>query len=282
VLVHQPGQGRPLHWSKELEELLQFAMAQRPADFGYAATGWSVPLLQDLLASIEPEQSLSCATIRRRLQSLGYVWKRSRYVLAPDPELEKKTAPSSANPGFARAQRAPGTGRDRSAALSSTACWLGTARRAAAPVPISGHNARRSVFGTLHLRTGRALFLEQRRRRAVEFQVFLEFIHWHYRAWPVALLLDMRTPSTRRTLRSRWLQELGIRLLWLPKRSPHLNPLEHLWRDSKAVVCANHQHTTLNEQTCCFIDYLQSLSPTQRLRKAGVLSNHFWLRNVKH
>jgi hypothetical protein len=214
VLVHQPGQGRPLHRGKELEELLQFAMAQRPADFGYAATGWSVPLLQDLLASIEPEQSLSCATIRRRLQSLGYVWKRSRYVLAPDPELEKKTAPSSANPGFARAQRAPGTGRDRSAALSSTACWLGTARRAAAPVPISGHNARRSVFGTLHLRTGRALFLEQQRRRAEEFQAFLELIHWHYRAWPVALLLDENSSHTAQASQA-LAEELGIRLLWL-------------------------------------------------------------------
>ena len=28
-------------------------------------------------------------------------------------------------------------------------------------------------------------------------------------------------------------------LLWLPKRSPHLNPMDHLWRDVKQNVCAN-------------------------------------------
>src|SRR5436309_9318192 len=66
----------------------------------------------------------------------------------------------------------------------------GWARRGQpAPVPISGQNARRTVFGSLHLRTGHALFLAQAHKRAENFQAFLELIHRHYRAWPVALLL---------------------------------------------------------------------------------------------
>jgi hypothetical protein len=41
---------------------------------------------------------------------LGYVWKRSRYVLAPDPEKEKKTANSPQNQGFAATQCVVGAG----------------------------------------------------------------------------------------------------------------------------------------------------------------------------
>ena len=40
------------------------------------------------------ELSLSAATIRRHLHELGYVWKRPRYVLPPDPQQEKKNSHS--------------------------------------------------------------------------------------------------------------------------------------------------------------------------------------------
>lgn len=65
-----------------------------------------------------------------------------------------------------------------------------------APVLISGANARRTVFGTLHLRTGRLLCLEQTRIRAQEFQEFLDFLRWHYRGWPPWRSSRMKTPST--------------------------------------------------------------------------------------
>jgi transposase len=156
----------------------------------------------------------------------------------------------------------------------------GWARRGQpAPVPISGQNARRTVFGSLHLRTGHALFLPQRHKRAENFQAFLQFLHWHYRAWPLALLLDANSCHTARGSQA-LAQTLGIQFLWLPTRSPHLNPLEHLWRQGKAVVCANHQYPRLEEQVDRFIHYLQSLSPTQRLHKAGVCSGNFWLQKL--
>jgi DDE superfamily endonuclease len=148
-----------------------------------------------------------------------------------------------------------------------------------APVPISGRNARRTVFGSLNLRTGHALFLAQAHKRAKNFQAFLHFIHGHYRGWSVALLLDENScHSAQGSLRVA--HALGIQLLWLPKRSPHLNPLEHLWRHAKAVVCANYQYPTLQAQVDQFIHYLQSLWPTQRLRKAGILSGNFWLQKL--
>jgi len=153
----------------------------------------------------------------------------------------------------------------------------GWARRGEpAPVLISGFNARRTVFGTLNLRTGHTLLLEQKRRRAGEFQEFLELVGWHYRAWSVALLLDENSIHTAQGSQA-LAEALGIRLLWLPKRSPHLNPMDHFWRHGKEVVCANHQYASITVQTQSFIAYLQSLSPAERLRKAGVFSKDFWL-----
>jgi len=86
------------------------ALAQAPRELGYPANAWNVPLLQAFLSVYHPEQEVSTATLRRRLKAAGYVWKRFRYVLAPDPEEEKKTPDFAANTGFARAHRAAGGG----------------------------------------------------------------------------------------------------------------------------------------------------------------------------
>jgi transposase len=109
------------------------------------------------------------------------------------------------------------------------------------------------------LRTGHAPFLAQPHKRAKNFQAFLKLIHRPYRAWSVALLLDENSGHTAQGS-LRLAEALGIQLLWLPKRSPPLNPVEHLRRDAKAILCANYQHACLDHQVGGFIDYLQSLS----------------------
>jgi hypothetical protein len=58
-------------------------------ELGYFAVNWTVPLLRDPLVMCT-SQRFSDHTIRRGLRQLNYVWKRPRYVLAPDPEREKK------------------------------------------------------------------------------------------------------------------------------------------------------------------------------------------------
>jgi transposase len=69
--------------------LLQTLLILSPEWFGYYATHWTVPLLKNQLRQNTGEE-YSSDTIRRWLHELGYVWKRPRYVLAPDPEREKK------------------------------------------------------------------------------------------------------------------------------------------------------------------------------------------------
>ena len=103
VLIGDDRTGRPTLWTEDLRALLQALLAQQPDQRGYFAANWTVPLLQEEIEHCTG-QSLSEDTLRRELDRLGYVWKRARYVLDPDPEREKKTEDppaSSGNPGCA-------------------------------------------------------------------------------------------------------------------------------------------------------------------------------------
>src|SRR5262249_25554032 len=72
----------------------------------------------------------------------------------------------------------------------------------------------------------------------------------------------------------------GMTLLWLPNRSPKLNPMEPLWGEGKDVVSANKQYATIEEQVDRFVAYLLGLSNREALHLAGVLSPGFWLRRT--
>jgi hypothetical protein len=69
-------------------------------------------------------------------------------------------------------------------------------------------------------------------------------------------------------------------LLWLPNRSPKLNPLDTLWGQGKDVVSANEQYATIDEQVERFVAHLSSLSNQEALHTSGVLSKKFWLRDA--
>jgi len=83
LTTHQ-STGRPSEWDEDGPSHPQRHLHQPPDHFGYQATGWTVPLLQTHLA-LWGLTDLSDATLRRQHHALGYVWKRPRYVLVPDP-----------------------------------------------------------------------------------------------------------------------------------------------------------------------------------------------------
>ena len=49
-------------------------------------------------------------------------------------------------------------------------------------------------------------------------------------------------------------------------------------RHAKDEVCANHQEASIENLVDRFIRYIQGLSPEETRRKAGILSEDFWLR----
>jgi transposase len=120
TLADQQRSGRPTLWTEERSALLRCLLGSSPEDWDYLANDWTVPMLQEELRHTT-RQEFAEDTIRRELHRLGYVWKRGRYQLAADPELEKKTADSQASAEFAASERTAGRRRDRPAAVSAPA-----------------------------------------------------------------------------------------------------------------------------------------------------------------
>ncbi|MBN9518800.1 helix-turn-helix domain-containing protein [bacterium] len=77
--------GRPRRLTDRGREVLGELLGRSPQDLGGSATAWTVPLLRQQLAR-RLRRRPSADTVRRELRRLGYTWKRSRYVLAPDPD----------------------------------------------------------------------------------------------------------------------------------------------------------------------------------------------------
>lgn len=148
-----------------------------------------------------------------------------------------------------------------------------------AQVRISGWNAHRVVFGAMNLRSGKRLFLARHHQRQDDFQTFLKLIYQHYRGWHVALLLD-ENPSHTADRSQQLAEDLQIELLWLPKRSPELNPMDELWGQAKDVVSANLQYPSIDDHLHAFIDYLEYLTDWEARYTSGILSNDFWLKSI--
>jgi transposase len=149
-----------------------------------------------------------------------------------------------------------------------------------AEVPVLGrHRAKRILTGVLNIQTGTYLqyFSETYTQRT--FHTVMHYLRRHWRGWKIVLFLDKI--SAQWAASSRQLaRQLGIELRWLPKACPELNPVDHLWRHLKKNVLANEPLPDLEATLKRAWSYLAELSPTERLRKAGVLSRRFWLRDV--
>lgn len=146
-------------------------------------------------------------------------------------------------------------------------------------VVLSGRNAKRVVFGALNLATGQRLFLRREHHRASDFCQFLLVIRANYPRGHIALVLD-EDPSHTARQSTELAAELDIELLWLPHRSPELNPVESLWRAGKSRI-ANRQYRDVLDEVLTFVRILSHLSDRQALTIAGVLSPAFWLRHVR-
>jgi transposase len=146
-------------------------------------------------------------------------------------------------------------------------------------VRVSGSNAKRVVFATVNPRTGHRVLMRGRSMRQGEFQAFLRLLHRRYRGRPLCLILD--EAGCHQALASRRLAErLKVECLWLPKQTPELNPVDHLWRPVKGKIAANRQYRTVDEEAEYVERYVTQLSNRHTLKLAGILSENFWLRDV--
>ena len=274
--------GRPREAEDLDADLLAEVLAQDPRTRGYRATGWTAPLLTTHL-NRECGCPVSARPLRRRLEQYGWRWKRPRYVYAeraPHLGQKKRSIFRSLK------QRQPG---DVVLFIDWTLLRLFPPLRAAwspqgeqALVPITGQNAKRVLIGAINQHTGHRGVLIGKRAGGTEVRAFFEELRRRYRpAGRIWLLLDRASAHTNdKTLRLA--EELRIELVWLPKQWSELNAMDQLWKELKRLIAANRQATSMEILVQEAADWILTLSPQEALRKAGILSPHFWLKNLLH
>jgi transposase len=99
ILLTRSGSGRSTLCGDDEERVIAQALESYPIDWGYSSYAWTAPILCRHLFRMTGV-SVTPRTIRRALLTLGYAWKRPRYLLAPDPDAEKKTPNSAENSGI--------------------------------------------------------------------------------------------------------------------------------------------------------------------------------------
>jgi len=148
-----------------------------------------------------------------------------------------------------------------------------------AEVPMTGNRAKRVMYAVINVKTGHVLLHDSATWSQVDFQYLLRKIRQEWRGWRIVLFLDRGSPHTANDSKN-LARNLKIELRWLPTACPELNAVDHLWRHTKADVSANEPTPKVMKTVSRIRDYITSLTPEERLRKAGVLSDDFWLRNV--
>jgi hypothetical protein len=149
--------------------------------------------------------------------------------------------------------------------------------RGAVAVPITGNRGRRILQGVLNVRSGDVLLDVTERWNQDTHQEFLRRIRSQWRGGNPVIFEDRASqPTAPRSLALAKALRMQIRLL--PKATPELNALDHLWRPTKRETQANRLTIqTIEDCAQDAFDYIYDLTPHERLRLAGVLSGDFWL-----
>jgi DDE superfamily endonuclease len=143
-------------------------------------------------------------------------------------------------------------------------------------VPISGNRAKRILHGAMNVETGDVALLITEEWTKETHQGFLSMVRAHWRGWNIVLFEDRASQHTALDSRA-WARHLGIEVRLLPKATPELNAMDHLWRHAKREALGDRETITIEGSALDACQSIIGLSPRDRLRKAGVLSGNFWL-----
>ena len=145
-----------------------------------------------------------------------------------------------------------------------------------ARVPITGSRGKRILHGTLNVHSGAILLLITEEWTQQTHQAHLSMIRGYWRGWNIVLFED-RASQHKSPGSLRWAERLGIEVRLLPRATPELNAMDHLWRHTKRQTQGNRPPQPIEDSAMDACQYLLDMSCHERLRQAGILSGNFWL-----
>jgi len=129
-----------------------------------------------------------------------------------------------------------------------------------------------SVFGALNPIDGEAVFQISDRKNGGSFIGFLELLLKKFPVLDIYLVVDNATYHRSKMVKEWLAKNPKIHLIYLPSKSPQLNPIEHMWRWLKGEVAANRTYMDLEPLKRACIGKLSSLTSDDTLRIAGLKS----------
>jgi len=114
-------------------------------------------------------------------------------------------------------------------------------------IPAPGSPQYLHVFGGYNWHTGRVSYLTAAHKNSDTFVAFLEHLLTEYSRQKVILVMDNASYHHSKTTQAALsLLEDRLMVIWLPKYSPFLNPIERFWLHFKQLAVANRLHRSLD------------------------------------
>lgn len=115
-------------------------------------------------------------------------------------------------------------------------------------IPAPGSPQYLHVFGAYNWHSGRVSYLTSPHKNSDTFIAFLEQLLAEDPRQHLILVMDNASYHHSKTVRAALsLYEDRLLVLWLPKYSPFLNPIERFWLHFKQLAVANRLHRSLTE-----------------------------------
>lgn len=113
-------------------------------------------------------------------------------------------------------------------------------------IPAPGSPDYLHIFGSYNWHTGRVSYVTAAHKNSETFVAFLEHLLLEYPRQKLILVMDNASYHHSKTAQAAFgLYEDRILVIWLPKYSPFLNPIERFWLHFKQLAVANRLHRSL-------------------------------------
>lgn len=265
-LLDKPRAGRTAAIDEKVKRKIELDMAKSPSEFGYLAAFWTVGLLcLHLIKTLKIKVSKS--SVRRSLHALDFAFGRPR--IAPNPSDQEAEAK------IEHIRKTIAEAPENSVVLyedESTfrllplirSMWMKVGQQLRIVVP-SGWNKCFRIFGAINIHTGQWHYSIVSKATSSEFLTFLEELLHSYPGQFIYLILDNGSIHHSQETQ-KWLSlHPRIQLLYLPKRSPQLNPVEKVWWACKNAVASNRYLSMARLKDACH-DFFADVSTDDLLR----------------
>lgn len=124
-------------------------------------------------------------------------------------------------------------------------CWTRRGERKLIPAP--GIQQHLHLFGAYNWHSGRVSYVTHAKKNSDTFIQFLEHLLEDYPRQHLILVMDNASYHRSKTVQAALsLYQDRILVIWLPKYSPFLNPIERFWLHFKRLAVANRLHRSLD------------------------------------